>query len=1280
MKAELRAASAPEGRAPRDHAAVTAPDNAPKTPARWHLGDAREARIRGWSIGPGGEPSDVRVLANGVPLSIDLVRLDRPDLLRAHPGVAPRPFGFTAEIDPSAWRHADARGRLALQFELDGAAAGAPLVLESATLAAWWRALAGWKTPDEREVWRLLSHAAAAGALARLPGRVAAAIVAAAEARGVGPALRHGDDSGRLARAARPRARVDQLSALEIEGWAIDPVVDEPALVLLCNGQRVACDPAWLERPELARALHAPQARIGWRLGLPAAIWAHADAAGTCAIRVELQGRPLLPQPWRVDADALRGERAALEKAALDRDAEGRGQALRRLALLRAHAEAIGTRGGWTAEDGGAVAGLDAVFDAAAAAEPIGTDTADDRESPGAPPPGLRHHFESWERLILQGWAMDAEAGGEVFELQCNGHPVECLVVRTNRVDVSKAMKVANEYLGFEIQVPADVWRLADAQGACRLLLRVNGAAIGPATMRLDAAALERAIVLALPEPGERIPPLSKAAGMRLRLTALPLLLEHIAASGGAGRLSAAAQARLQAVAGQLAIADLIGAVPARTPDVAAHEQAANQRRTWRLQRLFNAMIERRGGLAPGVLADALDEVLADPDATGFVRGQLLLSLVPLCCGDPAFERLARELPPDALACLGEDGDNWMLSLHVAFLAHAGELAQAAAQLDRIAETPGRGWINTEGVALAVRRALDDPRTDAESLRARASVVRAFLRLLDRLPGDAWSRLHDRALVESAAALLSDDGPWPDALADEVVRVTLRCHALVPRFWSCLGAAAGGLAADERVQAARMDFEAAVAALRMLDAGTGEPARLGGLLERLHAWHARGQRDAMQWMRELAQHAMGRAAGRADPAFDALRRRWPDLFEAGDRWRLECLPAAAARSVDDWRWLAQRVGADRARATSGPDASRAAARVARMAPALEALAADAATARADAPAPDDLDAPSLWPTSVAPARELAAGGNRLRLLSPPERVAALAEARLVVVCVVRNERTMLPHFLAHHRRLGAAHFVVVDNLSDDGARDWLRAQPDVVLYSADTDYRDSHFGVAWQQAVLAAHAQGRWALLADADEFLLYRGCEHTPLPALLDRLDAGGHDAARTLMIDMYPREPLREIDFARVEPAAAAGWFDRVPLLRWHLGGGLYSDGPTWLSALRHRLIPNSPPNAFTAQKLALLRYRPWVRLSEGLHYASGLTPAPAPLFFGHYKYHAGFRDKVMLEIERKQHFDGASEYAHYLGMVAEPDATLFERGVSVHLDDSASLPDPGDAPGPR
>ncbi|WP_374674456.1 glycosyltransferase family 2 protein [Ideonella sp.] len=302
----------------------------------------------------------------------------------------------------------------------------------------------------------------------------------------------------------------------------------------------------------------------------------------------------------------------------------------------------------------------------------------------------------------------------------------------------------------------------------------------------------------------------------------------------------------------------------------------------------------------------------------------------------------------------------------------------------------------------------------------------------------------------------------------------------------------------------------------------------------------------------------------------------------------------------------------------------------------------------------------LWP-SCAPVRLGGEGTNQLELLSPPERARALRHAPVVVVAVARNERVLMPHFLAHYRQLGVRAFGIVDNLSDDGTREYLAAQDDVVLYSADTEYRHSHYGVSWQQALLSGHRLGRWAILADIDEFLVYPDCETRPVDDWLAGLDAAGHDAAQVLMVDMYPSGMLDEADFRRATPFEAAPCHDEQALLPWALGSGAYSNGRTYLSGLRHRLIPDSAPNLYTSQKIAVFRYRPWVRLSEGLHYASNLRPAPEPVWFAHFKYHAGFRTKVLTEVARQQHFNGAEEYRKYAALLAEARGSLADPRIT-------------------
>ena len=314
----------------------------------------------------------------------------------------------------------------------------------------------------------------------------------------------------------------------------------------------------------------------------------------------------------------------------------------------------------------------------------------------------------------------------------------------------------------------------------------------------------------------------------------------------------------------------------------------------------------------------------------------------------------------------------------------------------------------------------------------------------------------------------------------------------------------------------------------------------------------------------------------------------------------------------------------------------------------------------------------IWPTDRAPSVVGALGSQQLVRLRDPWAGAPPPVDEVGVFAVARNERVLMPHFLAHYRALGVRRFTIADNLSDDGTREYLLGQPDVMLYSVDTPYKLSHYGVAWQQAMLAAHAQGRWALVVDIDEFLVWPGCEAETLTARCARLAAGGHDAALALMVDMYPDGPLDAADFERGAPFAEAPCFDAVPALRWRLGSGSYSNSPSYVSNARHRLLPGSPPNHYTAQKVPLLRYHPFVRWSEGLHYAAGVQRAPEPLFLAHFKYHRGFRAKVEEEVARKQHYNDAEEYRKYRALWDEARGMMFDPAVSRRYVDSQSFAD--------
>jgi glycosyltransferase involved in cell wall biosynthesis len=314
----------------------------------------------------------------------------------------------------------------------------------------------------------------------------------------------------------------------------------------------------------------------------------------------------------------------------------------------------------------------------------------------------------------------------------------------------------------------------------------------------------------------------------------------------------------------------------------------------------------------------------------------------------------------------------------------------------------------------------------------------------------------------------------------------------------------------------------------------------------------------------------------------------------------------------------------------------------------------------------NLDA--LWPKKIWPscwAAQIRGSSNQLELLTALNSVATLMKNELVVIAAMRNEMVMLPHFLKHYRDLGIKTFIIADNCSDDGTREFLLEQLDVILYSADTEYKHSHYGVAWQQAMLANHCVGKWTLIADADELLVYPNMQTQSLLEFVKSVEKTGADCVRTDMIDMYPFGDLNDADFTKDEPFNVAGWHDKEPLQNWVLGSGFFSNAISSVSALRHRIDVNAEPNAFTSQKYALIKYKPWMRFSQGIHDVSGVNRSEVITQFAHFKYHAGFKAKIVEEIKRKQHYDGAKEYKRYASMLAEASGGFGEKKISTMLD---------------
>jgi hypothetical protein len=130
----------------------------------------------------------------------------------------------------------------------------------------------------------------------------------------------------------------------------------------------------------------------------------------------------------------------------------------------------------------------------------------------------------------------------------------------------------------------------------------------------------------------------------------------------------------------------------------------------------------------------------------------------------------------------------------------------------------------------------------------------------------------------------------------------------------------------------------------------------------------------------------------------------------------------------------------------------------------------------------------------------------------------LAPDDLPLICVLRNEAKRLSIFFDHYKKLGVTRFIMIDNNSDDGSREILSMEPLADIYHATAPFKDGCCGNYWQNGLARRDCIGRWVVVADVDELLVYEGMETKDLADLARLLDRRGQDRVLSMLLDIYP------------------------------------------------------------------------------------------------------------------------------------------------------------------
>ena len=276
---------------------------------------------------------------------------------------------------------------------------------------------------------------------------------------------------------------------------------------------------------------------------------------------------------------------------------------------------------------------------------------------------------------------------------------------------------------------------------------------------------------------------------------------------------------------------------------------------------------------------------------------------------------------------------------------------------------------------------------------------------------------------------------------------------------------------------------------------------------------------------------------------------------------------------------------------------------------------------------------------------------------------------ILVFSAVRNEIIRLPYFLDYYRRLGVAHFLFVDNASDDGTAAYLAQQHDVSVWHTSHSYRLSRFGVDWLGWLKFRYGHGHWCLTVDADELLVFPKSENRSLTDLTRHLDVRDQLSFGALMIDLYPKGPIGDQPYAPGQnPTEVMPWFDATGY--WTQPHAKYKN--QWIQGgpRARKFFAQSKQHAPTLNKVPLVK---WSRrfayinsthqiLPTKLHEAfdpRNLTQMSGALL--HTKFLPQIISKSKEELERKQHFANSDLYRSYHETLSKSPNLWFEESVA-------------------
>jgi hypothetical protein len=290
-----------------------------------------------------------------------------------------------------------------------------------------------------------------------------------------------------------------------------------------------------------------------------------------------------------------------------------------------------------------------------------------------------------------------------------------------------------------------------------------------------------------------------------------------------------------------------------------------------------------------------------------------------------------------------------------------------------------------------------------------------------------------------------------------------------------------------------------------------------------------------------------------------------------------------------------------------------------------------------------------------------------------KKTGRIKKSDVILVTCLRNELRRLPFFLDYYRKLGVDHFIIIDNDSTDGFREWIKQFDDCSVWHTKASYLKSDFGMQWCNDLLRRYGAGHLCVTVDPDEFLVYPYCATRSLKDLGQFLKDDYRIAMHVVMLDAYSDGPMHEEVYELGDdPFRVCPFFDR--------DGYIQRAGELWSTCVRGgprmRIYNRESPDVSPAlNKIPVVWWQKNFRYRSSTHdlypirlnlaHTHGDVSLSGCLF--HFKFVASLIDKAKEEAVRNQHFSGGREYLQYR---TTGSVSFYDEEISVRYEDPEQL----------